>query len=157
MKVDPRRAARLERTGPDAPACSRREVLEGLVLVGASALALAAGAAIPACSGPDPLEGALLGFYRDRSAARAVGREVLALEPARARAVDWTARVVRDRAGALRDLARSDPQGLASALRAQHREDFAQGRVVVVRGWVLSETESALLALAALTGGEGSG
>jgi hypothetical protein len=148
VKLDPRSAARPERAGLDA-ACSRRELLEGLALVGASALALAGGLALPACSGPDPLEDALRGFYRDRSAARAVGAEVRALEPD-ARPGDWTARVARDRAGELRELARSDQQRLASALRAQHREDFAQGRVVVVRGWVLSETESGLLALAAM-------
>ena len=32
----------------------------------------------------------------------------------------------------------------------QHREDFAGQRVLVVRGWVLSQTEAWLLALAAL-------
>ncbi|HEX5065479.1 MAG TPA: hypothetical protein VFY49_05145, partial [Myxococcota bacterium] len=34
---------------------------------------------------------------------------------------EWTARVARDRAGELRELARSDPQRLAEALRAQSR------------------------------------
>src|SRR5262249_26839599 len=127
----------------DPPACSRRELL-GL---GAAALVLAGGLPLAACSGGDALERALAGFYRDRAAARAVGSEVLALEP-KLGPGDWTARVVRDRAGELGALARGDPQRLAATLRAQDREDFARGRVVVVRGWVLSETESALLALA---------
>jgi len=143
-------ASRSDCAPPGGPACSRRELLEALALAGACGLALAGGVALPACFAPDPLEEALRGFFRDRAAARAVGVEVLALEPKRARTEELVARVVRDRAPQLRELARTDPQRLGEALRAQHRDDFAQGRVVVVRGWVLSETEAALLALAAL-------
>jgi hypothetical protein len=144
VTTDPYSAARSDRAQPE---CSRRELLEALAL--ACGLALAGGIALPACSAPDPLEGALRGFYRDRQAARAVGAEVLALAPERAGSEELVARVARNRAPALRELAASNPPQLFEALRAQHREDFAQGRVAVVRGWVLSETESALLALAA--------
>jgi hypothetical protein len=125
----------------------RREFLAG---VAALAAAGAAGAALPACAGEDPLERALRGFFRDAAAARAVGAEVLALEKSPPRAGELVARVARGGDDALRALATGDAAALADALRAQHRADFAEGRVVVVRGWVLSETESQLLALAAL-------
>lgn len=150
MTRAPGRGAREARAQAERPACSRRELLGLGVVAGAAALALAAGVPLAACSGPDPLEGALQSFYADREAARAVGAEVLAQEPAKPGAAEWTARVARDRAGELRELAQRDPPALAAALRAQSRDDFAQGRVRVVRGWVLSDTECGLMVLAAL-------
>jgi murein L,D-transpeptidase YcbB/YkuD len=39
----------------------------------------------------------------------------------------------------------------AGSIRAQIRDDFAQGRIVDVEGWMLSATEARLCALAALT------
>jgi hypothetical protein len=124
----------------------RREFLEAL----AAALAGAGAAALPGCRREDPLEPALRGFFADREAAREVGREVLALDPDAAAPEVLVERVARRRGAELRALARSDREALAERLREQHRADLAEDRVVVVRGWVLSETEAWLLALAAV-------
>jgi hypothetical protein len=132
------------------PALGRREFLSGVAALAAAGLAAAGGVSLPACAGADPLEGALRAFFADPAAARAVGAEVIALEKVAPRAGTVVERLARGRGEALRALAASDAGALADALREQHRADFVEGRVVVVRGWVLSETESQLLALAAL-------
>jgi hypothetical protein len=127
----------------------RREFLEAVAAAGVAAFAGAAALALPGCGREDPLEPALRGFFAaHREAAREVG-EVLALEPDAEPGV-LVERVARRRGAELRALARSDPEALAERLREQHRADLAEDRVVVVRGWVLSETEACLLALAAV-------
>ena len=128
----------------------RREFLEGLAAAGAAALAGAGGSALAACAREDPLERALRGFFADREAARKVGEEVLALEPDAGTPPILVERLARGREAELRELAGSDPEGLTELLREQHRADFSEDRVVVVRGWVLSQTEAWLLALSAL-------
>jgi hypothetical protein len=132
------------------PGIGRREFLEGLAATAVAGLAAAGGVTLPACAREDPLERALRGFFADAEAARAVGGEVLALDPDAGQPEILLERLARRRAEELRELARSDPEGLAERLRAQHRADLAEDRVVVVRGWLLSETEAWLLALAAL-------
>ena len=125
----------------------RRELLRAMAALGSACLASGGGSALSACFREDRLERALRAFYADREAAREVGSAVQAALPDAA-----SARILVDRLGRgaeLRALADSDPERLAEALRAQHREDLALGRVVVVRGWVLSQTEAWLLALAA--------
>jgi hypothetical protein len=126
----------------------RRAFLAG----GAAALASGAGAWLAACAGEDPLERALRGLLADREAAATVGAEVLALDPDAAAPGVLVERLARERGEALRELARANPEGLAELLREQHRADFAQDRVVLVRGWMLSQTEACLYALAALPG-----
>jgi hypothetical protein len=126
----------------------RRELLAGVAAAGAAALA--SGALVPACAREDPLERALRGFFADRDAAREVGAELLAQGPDPAEPRVLVEHLARERAARLRELARSDPEGLAELLREQHRADFAADRVVLVRGWTLSRTEAGLYALAAL-------
>jgi hypothetical protein len=136
-----------------------REIERRAFLRGAGATT-ALGLATPAllvffagCSRESALARLLSGFFADADSARAVGREYLELSPDEADA----ARVVERLAGAqLREweaLAASDPERLVQALRLQHRGDFANERVVAIRGWVLSETEVRLCALAALAAG----
>jgi len=128
----------------------RRELLRGMAALGPACLASGGGLALSACFREDRLERALRAFFADREAAREVGSEVLAIERDAASARILMDRLHRRRGAELRALADSDPERLAESLRAQHREDFALGRVVVVRGWVLSQTEAWLLALAAI-------
>ena len=128
----------------------RRELLRAMAALGAACLARAGGIALSACFREDRLERALRAFFADREAAREVGSAVLAALPDAASARILMDRLGRRRGAELRALADSDPERLAEALRAQHREDLALGRVVVVRGWVLSQTEAWLLALAAI-------
>jgi hypothetical protein len=125
----------------------RRELLGAAAAAGACALARGA---LLACAREDPLERRLRTFYADAEAAREVGREILELDPDSARAGILVERVARGRGAELRALAGSNPEGLAEILREQHRRDFAEGRIARVRGWILSETEASLLALAAL-------
>jgi hypothetical protein len=87
----------------------------------------------------------LRGFFADRDAAREVGRSARARSRAERPPVDGS----RAARGELRQLAGSDPEGLTELLRQQHRADFSEDRVVVVRGWMISQTEAWLLALAA--------
>ncbi len=128
----------------------RREFLEGVAAASAAALASAAGVVLPACAREDPLEPALRGFFADRDAARKVGAEVLVLDPEAGTPQVLIERLARERGAELRELARSDPEALAELLREQHRADFGEDRVVVVRGWLLSQTEAWLFAFAAL-------
>lgn len=108
-----------------------------------------AGAA--ACTGSATLRAALAGFFGDRSSARALGAEYLRLFPNE----DDDTRLVRRLAGGRRreseweQLAAADPDALFARVRECHRDDFAAGRTVSLRGWVLSETEARLCALAA--------
>jgi hypothetical protein len=48
------------------------------------------------------------------------------------------------------DLMQASTEELRSHFRRQRREDFARGQTVLVRGWVLSETEARLCALTCL-------
>ena len=128
----------------------RRDFLGGVAAAGALALGSASGTALLACAADDPLERALRAFFADREAASEVGREILALDPDAARPEVLVERLARERGAELRALAGPDPEGLVELLREQHRRDFAEDRVVVVRGWVLSQTEAWLLALSAL-------
>jgi hypothetical protein len=122
----------------------------------ATALGLAAPtllAFLAGCGRESALALSLSGFFADRESARAVGREYLERAPGE-RDAD---RVLEQLAGPhLREweaLAASGSDRLAQMLRRQHRDDFAQERVVAIRGWVLSETEARLCALVALAAG----
>ena len=115
-----------------------------------SALALPLVGAL-ACFDSSSLRAALAGFFEDRKSAASVGDEYLRLHPAE----DDESRLVRRLAGGRRRevewerLAASDPAAFRESVRARHREDFAAGRTVSLHGWVLSETEARLCALAA--------
>jgi hypothetical protein len=133
-----------------ARALDRRAFLAGAAVLAAAGVACTGGLLVPACAGDDPLERALRGFHADAAAARAVGEALLAQERRPPRAGELVARIARGREAELRARALRGADALAAELRVQHRADFAEGRVADLRGWVLSETEAALLALAAL-------
>ena len=112
-------------------------------------LALAAAAGIGAAAWrladdgvADSPEARLAAVLGDRDAARSVGERYLAGRPGE-----------RDEQALLRLLRPlGDPELLArdelgTRVRRAVREDFAQGRVVLVDGWYLSETEARLCAL----------
>ena len=131
----------------------RREFLRGAGA--ATALGLAAPALLTffaGCARESSLARSLSGFFADPESARAVGRAYLKFSPDE----PDEASVLEQLAGPhLREweaLAASDPERLAQSLRLQHGSDFAHERVVVIRGWVLSETEARLCALAVLAG-----
>jgi hypothetical protein len=131
----------------------RRDFLKGLG--GAAALGLAGPTLLVplvGCGPSESLEAALLGFFADLGSAREVGREYLKLAPEED---DRDALVQRLAGAGLRRweaFAATDPAALLRAVRARHTEDFAAERVVRLRGWMLSETEARLCALAHLAG-----
>ena len=129
-----------------------------LVGAGRTALGVAAGPLLLAqagCGPSDTLVDALLAFFEDRAAAEEVGAHYLARFPKE----DDATRLVRRLAGSRarqsewEALAVSDPAAVSDALRERHRDDFREGRIVLLRGWVLSQTEARLCALAAKISG----
>ena len=133
-----------------------REIERRAFLRGAGA-ATALGLAAPAllaffagCGRESALARSLSGFFADPESARAVGREYLELTPDEPDADTVLERLAGAHLREWEALAASDPDRLAQALRLQHESDFAHERVVAIRGWVLSETEARLCALATL-------
>lgn len=139
-------------TRPDDP--GRRRFLAS---AGRAALGLAAGSVVlPAagCARGEALLDALLGFYPDRDAAAAVGARFLERFPKEDDAPELVRRLARsrERQGEWEALAVAAPASLHAALRGSHRSDFAEGRIVLLRGWILSQTEARLCALVARSG-----
>jgi len=136
-----------------------REIERRAFLRGAGA-ATALGLAAPAllafvagCGRESALARSLSGFFAHPEGARAVGREYLELALDEPDANSLLERLAGPQLRQWEALAASDPARLVQALRLQHRGDFAHERVVAIRGWVLSETEARLCALAALAAG----
>jgi hypothetical protein len=114
------------------------------------ALGLACAAAPLGCARRHPrLEAALAAFFPDAGAARALGEEFLVAYPAEDERDALLRQLAGGRESAWEALAAGDPAALREALREAHRADLAEGRVVLVRGWLLSQTEARLCALAA--------
>ena len=131
------------------PSVRRREFLVGSGAVVAT-LAAPALASLLGCDRRLTLAQALAGFYSDPASAARVGQAVLAAVPAEGTAEAVVAALAGDRRAELERLAASDPGGLRTLLREQHRRDFEEGRTVAIAGWVLSRTEARLCAVAAL-------
>lgn len=107
--------------------------------------------ALLACFGSSSLRAALAGFFEDRKSAASVGEEYLRLHPSEDDGAQLVRRLAAGSEAEWERLAASDPAAFRESVRARHREDFAAGRTVTLRGWVLSETEARLCALAART------
>lgn len=128
---------------------TRRELLQWLACMG-----LALGPTSVTCANVVPtsrlpLGGRLSRFFANGESARAIGRRYLALTPEESDINRLTTLIC----GAPENyvhLTRSRPDETRSLLAAQQRADFAAGRTVMVDGWVLSQTEARLCALAAL-------
>lgn len=98
----------------------------------------------------EPLALSLAHFFPHDQSAKIVGLEYLRGAPHEASAsvlVDLICSSDPERRG---QLAQADARKRRELLRAQQRQDFEQGRIVRVQGWILSETEARLCALAAL-------
>jgi hypothetical protein len=91
-------------------------------------------------------------LLRHPAGARAVGAEYLRARPGAATAAALVDELVGGLPGGHAVLAAASDRELRALLAARGSEDFEQGRTVVVRGWILSETEVRLCALAALVG-----
>jgi hypothetical protein len=125
---------------------SRRGFLRGLSAGAALSLSAPLAAALAACAREGALRGPLAGFFDAGGGAASVGREVLAARPEEADADTLVRRLVEGERARFEALA-ADPVKLAALLRERHRADFESGRVLAVRGWILSDTEARLCAL----------
>ncbi len=94
----------------------------------------------------------LLAVFRRRRSAVIIGRECLRQHPQEAdprHLLNLIGAGLEDRSAGDKD----DHRVLAHWLQDRFREDFNEGRSIRVEGWVLSQTEARLCALAALLEG----
>jgi hypothetical protein len=118
--------------------------------------ALIAGAAAWPCGGAaspilptTTIKGWLLSILEQPGSAYAIGSAYLGSLPPDTRVGDRLANAIVCSAGCDAGTMRST-EALRKQISIRVRKDFAEGAVVIVAGWVLSETEAQLYALAAL-------
>ncbi len=90
-------------------------------------------------------------FFRHPESAAVIGREYLKDRPGESDARVLGELISISSGGTPDRTCRADPDDIRRRLRRRVRLDFEEGRVVKVRGWILSETEARLCALAAIT------
>lgn len=98
----------------------------------------------------EPLGMRLADLLTDQRSAAAVGRAYLRSAPHERNPHLLVQAIAASRPELRRNLAASDVPRLRAWLSQALREDFEQGRLVEVDGWILAETEARLCALAAL-------
>lgn len=98
----------------------------------------------------DPIAGRLASFFTNVESAKIVGREYLKCRPKERDIVLLVELICSFRAERRAELAKADVEKRREVLQLQQRQDFERGRVVTVHGWILSETEVRLFALATL-------
>ncbi len=91
----------------------------------------------------------LSAVFRNAASARSIGAAYLQLVPNEAEP-GLLVKLLCPTKEAQCDLMLEGPDALRSRFSRQRREDFANGQTVLVRGWVLSETEARLCALTCL-------
>jgi len=99
---------------------------------------------------PGPLGSKLAKFFINRESATIVGREYLRRAPREADVRLLVDLICSSEKGRRAELAKADMEKLRELLLQQQRQDFEEGRIVNVQGWILSETEARLCAVAAL-------
>jgi hypothetical protein len=132
---------------------ARRRFL-GLAAGAAALAAFPAAAEAAAASAADELALArrLAGLFAAPESAAEVGRRYLRAVPQEASLRRLVAAIAEEPEGAGR-LDALGPAALRSELAARIRADFAAGRLVRLDGWMLSATETRMMALAALVPG----
>jgi hypothetical protein len=128
---------------------SRRDILRHLTYGGLMMSLPISALARPAGNLSPPLASLLGQFFSNRESARVVGQRYLDLTPKEANLERLMALIFRSEKNIAR-LAHADPEQLRAMLSDQQRADFAHGRTIMIDGWILSETEVRLCALAAM-------
>jgi len=98
----------------------------------------------------DLLASKLANIHRDKHSAKIVGVEYLRSVPSEAKPNLLIDLICSCDGGQRAEFTQADEQRLVELLRVRERQDFEYGRVVNLRGWILSKTESRVCALAAL-------
>ena len=128
---------------------TRRDVLRQLTCGGLIMSLPASALAQPAENLSAPLISRLGRFFSNSESARVIGQRYLELTPSEAdpeRLMALICHTEEDRAR----LTHADTEQLRKILLDQQRMDFARGRTIMLDGWVLSETEVRLCAVAAI-------
>jgi hypothetical protein len=128
---------------------TRRDILRQLACGGLTIALPASALARPAGNLSPPLATRLGQFFSHRESAQVIGRRYLALRPEEANLNRLTALIFRTPEHCAR-LENADTGQLRAILLNQQRADFARGRTIMIDGWILSETEVRLCALAAI-------
>ena len=92
----------------------------------------------------------LANFFHNKESARIVGLEYLRVVPIEADARQLTKLICSHWQERYGETAHADIAQIKQLLLRQQRDDFEKDRIVRVHGWILSETEARLCALAAL-------
>jgi hypothetical protein len=98
----------------------------------------------------DRLSSKLANFFHNKQSARAIGLEYLRLVPVEANARRLTQLICSSWKQRYDELSNADAAKIKTILLRQQRRDFENGRIVNLQGWILSQTEARLCALAAL-------
>jgi hypothetical protein len=99
----------------------------------------------------DPLASSLANFFTDRQSAAIIGLEYLRSIPEEANIHLLINLICSFRPERRPELANINIEEYRELLVLQQRDDFEHNRMVKIHGWILSETEARLCALAALT------
>jgi len=131
---------------------TRRTFLSGLVyLVSLEFLQIGSSwDTLRATGRSDDLGSRLANILVDKQSAKTIGVEYLRSVPSEAKAdllIDLLCSFDGDQRA---KFARADKNQLTALVRLRQRQDFDHGRVVNLRGWILSETECRVCALTAL-------
>jgi hypothetical protein len=92
----------------------------------------------------------LLGLLKDRQSARVVGAEYLRVRSAAADIDTLIGQIFLNDDERKINFVQADPTTRRRIVLRQIRDDFANARTTMVNGWILSQTEASLCALAAL-------
>jgi hypothetical protein len=98
----------------------------------------------------DWLSSKLANFFHNKESARAIGLAYLRTVPEEANARQLTHFICSSWEQRYDEMVHADAAKIKTILLRQQREDFEKGRIVDLQGWILSETEARLCALAAL-------
>jgi hypothetical protein len=99
----------------------------------------------------------LAGYYRDKKSASEIGMRYLEKVPEEAQIGKIASLICQPGTDDYKRLASANSAAVRSLISRWQREDFEHDRIVNVSGWLLSETEARLCALAALTDGRSGG
>jgi hypothetical protein len=120
-----------------------------LLLAAAGALSLPA-QPVSAADAPSAIE-RLSALVQPRASAALIGRAYLARFPQEAEPSALTRHIIADLASSEAALMRLGDRDLRARFAVRRRADFAEGRLAVIDGWLVSRTEARLCALAAVT------
>jgi hypothetical protein len=131
---------------------TRRNFLRTLFFLGATVLLRRADVSVATAGShaDDWLSSRLANFFHNKESARAIGLEYLRIVPAEANVRRLTHLIGSSWYQPYDETAHADIGKIKKILLRQQREDFEKGRIVELQGWILSQTEARLCALAAL-------